>query len=88
MPFGLGATEILLVLAVLVCPVALLVLGVRALLRRSAADLPEGDAHTRHLTAELDSTQHRLKELEAQLARTQAKVALTERLLDDRRKRS
>nr|ASV46988.1 hypothetical protein [uncultured bacterium] len=89
MPFGLGAFETLLVLAIVVgIPIALVVLLVRAMARRPGADGPTGPQVGRHQTAELDSTRHRLEELEAKLACTEEKVAFTESLLDDRRKGS
>lgn len=89
MPFGLGAFETLLLLAIVVgVPLAAVVLLVRALARRPGADGGADPRSGRHQPAELDSTRHRLEELEAKLARTEEKVAFTESLLDDRRKGS
>lgn len=89
MPFGLGLFETLLVLAVVVgIPLVLVVLLVRAMARRPGADGHVSPNAGRHQAAELDSTRHRLEELEAKLARTEEKVAFTESLLDDRRKGS
>jgi hypothetical protein len=87
MPFGLGAFETLLVLAIVVgIPVALAVLLVRA--ARRSGDRPADPGAGRRRAAELDSTRQRLDEMEAKLARTEEKAAFTESLLDDRRKGS
>ena len=86
MPFGIGLFELLVVLAVVACPVALAVLGIRALSRRSVARDRLGSPPARQLAAELDSTQRRLGELEAKLARTEEKLAYTESMLDDRKR--
>lgn len=82
LPFGLGVGELILALLILGVPIAVLLLGVKAISRALGSGRSPRAAENQQLAAELRQAQLRIEELEAKVAQVDEKATFAQELLE------